>query len=299
MSLTVRVPGLQGEREGSSKFAYVGPGYFKTMDIPLLAGRDFNDFDEASSRQVALVNETFVQRFITSGNPVGAVVRTVAAGQGYPETLYEVIGVVKDTKYTSLREAIPPITYVSAAKFPESGPWAGFVVRSSASLTEVINEFRRRVGDLSPDVTVQFKVFESHIREGLIQERLMAWLAGFFGILAAVLAMVGLYGVISYMVLRRRNEIGIRLTLGASRADIVLLILRETAVLLLIGLGLGTVVSLAASQGISALLFGLASHDVSTLLASACLLAAVAGLASYLPASRASRVDPMVALRHD
>jgi predicted permease len=295
----VRVLGSQGEREGSSKIAYVGPGYFKTMEIPLLAGRDFNDFDTATSRQVVLVNETFVRRFITNGNPVGALVRAVAAGPGYPETLYEVIGVVKDTKYGDLREAIPPITYVSTARSPHSGPWAAIVIRSSAPLTEVINAVRRRVGDVSSDVTVQFLVFETKIREGLIRERLMAWLAGFFGILAAVLAMIGLYGVISYMVLRRRNEIGIRLALGASRADIVLLILRETAVLLLVGLGIGTVVSLAAAQGVGALLFGLASHDAPTLLVSACLLAAVAGWASFVPALRASRVDPMVALRHD
>jgi len=127
----------------------------------------------------------------------------------------------------------------------------------------------------------------------------MAWLASFFGILAAVLAMIGLYGVISYMVLRRRNEIGIRLALGASRFDIVLLILREMAALLLVGLGIGTVVSLAAAQGAGALLFGLAPHDGPTLLASAGLLAAVAGFASFVPALRASRVDPMVALRHD
>ena len=127
----------------------------------------------------------------------------------------------------------------------------------------------------------------------------MAWLAGFFGILAAVLATIGLYGVISYMILRRRNEIGIRLALGATRADIVLLILREMSALLLVGLGIGTVVSFAAAQGAGALLFGLAPHDVPTLLGAACLLAAVAGLASFLPALRASRVDPMVALRHD
>ncbi len=299
MSLGVRVQGLEGKQEDSSKFAYVGPGYFKMMDIPLLAGRDFNDFDIAASRQVALVNETFVRRFITNGNPVGALVRSIAAGPGYPETLYEVIGVVKDTKYVDLREAIPPITYVSTARYPDLGPWAFIVIRSSAPLTGVINEVRRRVGAISPDLTVQFKVFETQVREGLIRERLMAWLAGFFGILAAVLATIGLYGVISYMVLRRRNEIGIRLALGASRADIVLLILREMALLLLIGLGIGTVVSLAAAKSAGALLFGLSPHDPWTLVASACLLAAVAGLASFMPALRAARVDPMVALRHD
>jgi ABC-type antimicrobial peptide transport system permease subunit len=127
----------------------------------------------------------------------------------------------------------------------------------------------------------------------------MAWLAGFFGVIAGLLAMIGLYGVISYMVLRRRNEIGIRMALGANRIDILSLILREMAVLLLLGLGIGTVVSLAAAKSVGALLFGLSPHDPWTLLASACLLAAVAGLASFTPALRASRVDPMEALRHD
>jgi predicted permease len=294
----VRAHGAQEEQEGGSNFTYVSPGYFNTMEIPVLAGRDFNDFDTATSRKVALVNETFARQYFANRNPVGALVRSVAEPD-YPETLYEVIGVVKDTKYSNLREAFPPITYVPAAQHPSPGPWANVVIRSSAPLTEVINGVRRKVGALSPDITVQFKVFETQIREGLIRERLMAWLAGFFGILAAALAMIGLYGVISYMVLRRRNEIGIRLALGASRADIVLLILREMAALLLVGLGIGTFVSLAAAQGADALLFGLAPHDAPTLLASACLLAAVAGLASFMPALRASRVDPMVALRHD
>src|SRR5262245_43641166 len=190
-------------------------------------------------------------------------------------------------------------TYVPAAQHPSPEPWAGIVIRSSAPLTEMINEVRRKIGELSPDITIQFKVFETQIREGLIRERLMAWLAGFFGILAAALAMIGLYGVISYMVLRRRNEIGIRMALGAGRVDIVLLILREMAALLLIGLGIGTALSLAAAKSVGSLLFGLSPHDPWTLLASTCLLAAVAGLASFLPALRASRIDPMEALRHD
>ncbi|MBO0721313.1 MAG: ABC transporter permease, partial [Blastocatellia bacterium] len=297
-SLGVRVSGLQGEQAGGSNFIYSSPGYFKTMEIPLLAGRDFNDFDTATSRKVALVNETFVRRFLAKGNPIGALVRSVAEPD-YPETLYEVIGVVKDTKYANLRQAIPPITYVPAAQYPDLGPWVRVVIRAAAPLNEVINEVRRKVGELSPDITIQFKVFETQIREGLLRERLMAWLAGFFGILAAVLATIGLYGVISYMVLRRRNEIGIRMALGASRADIVLLILREMALLLLIGLGIGTIVSLAAAKSAAALLFGLSPHDPSILIASACLLAAVAVLASFIPALRAARVDPMEALRHD
>jgi ABC-type antimicrobial peptide transport system permease subunit len=260
--------------------------------------RVFNDFDTAASRRVALVNETFARQYLANRNPIGALIRTVAE-PNYPETLYEVIGLVKDTKYANLREAMPPITYVPLAQHPTPGRWGEIVVRSSAPLSEVINQVRRKISDLNPDIMVEFDVFETRIRESLIRERLMAWLAGFFGILAAVLAMIGLYGVISYMVLRRRNEIGIRMALGASRADIVSLILREMAALLLIGLGIGTMVSLGAAQGAAALLFGLAPHDPSTLLASAGLLAAIAGLASFVPALRASRVDPMVALRHD
>ncbi|HEY6402531.1 MAG TPA: ABC transporter permease [Blastocatellia bacterium] len=294
----VRVPGPGGEQQGNSKFTYISPAYFNTMEIPITAGRDFNDFDTSKSRKVMIVNETFVRRFITNANPIGSLARSVAE-PNYPETLYEVVGMVKDTKYASLREDPPPIAFVPATQHPAYGPWAGIVIRSSAPLSEVIAEVRRKVGALSPDIDVWFTVFEAQIREGLIRERVMAWLAGSFGVLAAALAMIGLYGVISYMVLRRRNEIGIRMALGASRADIVILILREMAALLLIGLGIGTVISLAAARGADALLFGLAPHDVPTLLASACLLAVVAGLASFLPALRASRVDPMVALRHD
>ncbi len=294
----IRVPNLEGEKEGGAKFTYISPEYFKTMEIPVLAGRDFNDFDTATSRQVVIVNETFVQRFISNGMPLGALVRSVAE-PNYPETLYEVIGVVKDTKYANLREPVPPITYVPAAQHPNPESWAGIVIRSSAPLTDVIDHVRRRLGELNPEIKVDFKVFETLIRDGLIRERLMAWLAGFFGILAAALAMIGLYGVISYMVLRRRNEIGIRLALGASRAEIVLMMLREMTVLLLLGLGLGTIVSFAATKGAGALLFGISPQDTLTLLVSAFLLATVAGLASFVPVLRASRVDPMVALRID
>src|SRR5215813_4130450 len=180
--LGVRAPGAPGEQEGGSKFTNVSPGYFNTMEIPVLAGRDFNDFDTATSRQVVLVNETFARRFFANRNPVGALVRSVAE-PNFPETLYEVIGVVKDTKYANLREDIPPITYVPAAQYPSPGPSPGIVIRSSAPLSEVINQVRRKFSDLSPDITVQLKVFETQIREGLIRERLMAWLAGFFGIL--------------------------------------------------------------------------------------------------------------------
>jgi predicted permease len=283
---------------GASKFTYISPDYFKTMEITLLAGRDFNEFDTASSRKVAVVNETFVERFFADQNPIGAVIRSIAE-PGYPETLYEVIGIVKDTKYSDLRDEIPPGTFIPATQHPAPRPGLVMAIRSSAPLKDVIAQIRNRLGTMSPELRVYFSIFEDQISQRLIQERLMAWLAGFFGALAAALAMIGLYGVISYMILKRRNELGIRLALGASRARIILLVLRETLRLLLIGLILGTIASVAVAKGAAALLFNLSPYDLPTLIISILSLALVAGLASYVPAWRASRVNPVVALRHD
>src|SRR5262249_523272 len=162
--------------------SYVSPGYFKTMEIAVLAGRDFNDFDTTTSHRVAIVNETFARRFLSNRNPIGALIRTVTE-PNYPETLYEEIGMDKHTKYADLRGGRPPVSDVPAGQHPSPGWWAGVVVRSSAPLGEVINQVRRKISDLNPDITVEFNVFETRIRESLIRERLMAWLAGFFGIL--------------------------------------------------------------------------------------------------------------------
>jgi predicted permease len=294
----VRAQGREGELRGPAKFTYVSPEYFKTMEIPAFAGRDFNDFDTAASTRVMIVNEAFVRRFIPSGNPLGAKIRSVAE-PGYPETLYEVVGLVKDTKYNNLRDAAPASVFVPLAQHPGPQSFANLVIRSSSPMPAVISAVRRRLGELSPEIEISFKVFETQIREDLVRDRLMAWLAGFFGALAAALSMIGLYGVISYMTQRRRNEIGIRLALGASRKRIVALILKETALLLLVGIGIGVAVSLAVTRGASALLFGLSPHDAPTILVSAGLLAAVACAASFLPALRAARVDPLTALRRE
>ena len=297
IGLTFRGPAEGGGVTETARFNYVSPGYFETMKIPLLAGRDVNESDTAISNPVAIVNEAFVRRFIAGRDPIGAVVRRLKEPM-FPETDYQVIGVVKDSKYIDLRRDVPPVVYVPLTRNPLS--WRpSLVIRASVPLTDLIAETRRKVEAWNPEVRLEFKIFEQQIREDLTRERLMAWLAGSFGALAAILAMIGLYGVISYRVLRRQNEIGIRLALGATRSQIVILILREVLVLLAVGLGIGTVISLAAARGVGALLYGLSPSDLPTLIASACLLAAVAGAASFIPALRASRVDPMITLRHD
>jgi predicted lysophospholipase L1 biosynthesis ABC-type transport system permease subunit len=231
-------------------------------------------------------------------NPLGARVRTVAE-PGSPETVYEVIGVVKDTKYADLRDETPPIAYVPITQHPSPRWLAGLVFRTSGPLADVIADVRRAVARVNPNIAMECTVFETQIRERLVRERMMAWLAGFFGVLAAVLATIGLYGVISYIAERRRNEIGIRLALGATHGRIVSLVLRETVLMLVVGLTVGAFIAVGAARSVAALLFGLSPHDAPTFVASTALLAVIGLLASAIPAVRASRIDPMLALRCD
>jgi predicted permease len=294
----VIVPTHDGEQKLSSKFTYVSPQYFSTFEIPMLAGRDFEDTDTARSRKVAIVNETFVRRYVPDGQPLGKTVRTTPE-PNYPEAIYEVVGVVKDTKYSNLREETPPIAYVPVTQHPFLRPYPGVVVRSDLPPSELIAQIRLRINELHPDVVMGFTVFTTQMRERLVRERTLAWLAGGFGVLATLMSTIGLYGVISYLAARRRQEIAIRRALGASRSTIVSLMLSEMAVTLGIGIPIGVAVSTAVVRGAGGLLFGLSPHDPQTLAASAALLAAVGVVASAIPAIRATRISPTEALRSD
>lgn len=227
---------------------------------------------------------------------IGTTLRTFAE-PGYPETTYEIIGVVRDTKYSNLREEMPPIAYVPIAQHPALRPWPSVIVRTGVSPASVTAEIRRRVGRLNPGIAMQFTELRSQMRERLVRERMMAWLAGAFGLLALTLAAVGLYGVIAYLTAGRKNEIGIRLSLGSSRAHVILLVLRDSVWLLAVGLAIGLPVSVMVLRGASTLLFGLSADDIPTLLGAGGLLGIIAGLAGGLPAWRASRLDPTAALR--
>src|SRR6266851_2435479 len=293
-SLGVRVNGA----EGGSKFAWVSPEYFETMQIPLLTGRWFNDRDTQTSPHVAVVNEAFTRRYLAGISAIGKTIRT-SAESGYPETEYEIVGVVKDTKYTDLREPTPPMVFAPADQFPDVRPWAVLLTRFSSSPSVAITAVREKISQISPAIRTEFHVFQTDIENGLNRERLMAVLSGFFGALAALLAMIGLYGVISYIVATRKNEIGIRMALGASPGSVVLMIVRQTLALLGVGVGAGLVLAIAAAKGANSLLYGLEANDPLTLFSAAGFLAAVALVASYIPAYRASRADPMNALRYE
>ncbi len=287
-----------GSAEGSSKFSWISPGYFSTMQIPFVSGRDFTDRDTLQSPAVLIVNETFVRRFFGDSNPLGKTIRTNAEPH-YPETEYEIVGVVKDTKYGGLREEIPPTAFVPAQQFSDKYYYTNVFVRFSSTPSAAIYATREKLSQLYPEMKVEYHVFQTEILNGLVRERLMALLSGFFGALAALLAMIGLYGVITYIIAIRRNEIGIRMALGATRQDVVGIVLRQTLVLLGLGVGIGLVLAVAATSGARSLLFGLRPGDPLSLLGAAVFLCAVALAASYWPAYRATRVDPMKALRYE
>lgn len=287
-----------GAAEGTSKFTWVSPGYFDTMGIPIVRGRGLAETDTAASPRVAVVNGAFVRRLLAGADPIG---RTLVTAQepNYPSTVYQIVGVIPDTQYNSLRGEVPPMAFAPASQFPAQGPWTVLMIHSNQSTAAIGATVKRRLASRHPDVIMEFGDFQKQIRNNLTPERLMATLSGSFGILAAVLAMVGLYGVISFLVARRRNEIGIRLALGAERSQVVAMVMGEAGRLLLSGILIGALISLLATRGARTLLFGLKSYDPLTLVSAALLLALIAAAASFLPARRASKLDPMTALRDE
>ncbi len=285
-----------GDTEGSSKFSWVSPGYFRTMGIALLRGRDFGGSDTASSTRVAVVNQAFIQKLLGGADPIGRTVRTHPE-PNYPATEYEIVGVVPDTRYDDLRGGAPPQAFAPASQFPHLTPWAAMMIHADVPPEAAIAAIRRRIAAGHPEIVMELMVFQARIRDGFVRERLLAMLSGFFGLLAALLATVGLYGVVSYLVAGRRNEIGIRLALGARRGQVVAMVMRDAGKLLVAGVVLGTALALAAGRSAGSLLFGLSPHDPATLLGAVVLLAVIAVGASFVPARRAARLDPMTALR--
>jgi len=293
----VNIPGTSVQRQ-LANFSSVSSGYFRALSIPLLAGRDFGDADTPTSPHVAIVTETFVKKFLQGANPLGRSLGVIQES-GKPDRMFEIVGLVKDTKYAELREDYTPIVYVASSQAQDADTELKVLLRSSLPTGVLVDAVKRSAAEASPSIVLRFRDFETMIRESLLRERLMATLSGFFGFLAAVLAMLGLYGVISYMVVRRRNEIGVRIALGATAGDILSLVLREAGSLLLMGLAIGAVLAFLASKAATALLFGLKPGDPVTMAAAALGLTTVAALASFLPARRAATLDPVEALRED
>src|SRR6266436_4058478 len=277
---------------------YLGAGYFQTVGTPLLAGRDFDDRDTATSVKVAIVNQAFVRKILKGAEPLGKRFR-IHEPPGNPRPLYEIVGVTGDNKFQDMHEEFLPFMYFPATQQEKPSPDDQILIRSSLPITNLIGSMKETIADVNPGIDLDFKVFKTRIHDSLLQDQLMATLSGFFGFLAALLAAIGLYGVMSYMVIQRTKEIGIRMAIGAKRADVLRMILREATVLTVTGLVVGTGLALGAAQAAKSLLFGLKPRDPLTLAMAVVTLSAVAALASFLPAYRASKLDPLTALRYE
>jgi len=284
------------ERVGCS-FNRVGADYFKTLQIPLVAGRSFGSGDTTSAPAVAIINQTLVQ-MLHETNPVGKRL-VVEATPGDPETYFEIVGVARDAKFEDLREEPLPVVYLAGAQDPYPTLGRRYLVRSNLPPAELTASIKRSLLQVNPGLDVNFQVFRTMVGESLLRERLMAKLSGFFGILALLLASIGLYGLLSYGVASRTNEIGIRMALGARTRDVVALILKESVVLVLIGVGIGVPVVLYVARFAKSLLFELSPTDPFSLVTASLVLLLVAILAGYMPARRATKIDPLKALHYE
>jgi len=295
---SVWIDGHDGTQRKDSNFSSVSPQYFKALAIPMLVGRDFNDSDKTQLPRAAVVNEKFARQLGLGENPIGMRFRREATPTS-PEEVNEIVGVVKDTKYSGIRRPVAAIAYLDIAQDNDADNSMQVLARSKLPIETVEAAIRRTVHEVSSGISFNFTGLQDQIRQSLLAERLLATLSAFFGALAVVLAMIGLYGVMSYTVAERTSEIGIRMALGAQRTDVTAMILRKAATLLVAGLAVGAGLSLAAASAASALLFGLKPRDPVILAIAAAVLAAVALGASYLPARRAAALDPIASLKEE
>ena len=290
------VPGhIRGSDERqSASVGFVSPGYFRTMGIPLLLGRDIDSHDILAAQKSMVVNETFARRYFGNENPVG---RRVGTSEGVYQ--WEIVGVVKDSKYTALGEE--PVRMMYVPEMP--GPWASRTVvhlRTAGDATALTSALRRKVHELDPAATI----FDVHsvadeLDRSLLRERLVGTLTGLFGGLALALAAIGLYGLMSYGVARRTREFGIRIAVGARSGSILSLIVVEALWLVAAGAAIGVGAAWALGRVVRGMLFGIETADPMSAALAIVVLAAAALAAAWIPARRASKIDPMRALRWD
>lgn len=274
----------------------VSSGYFQTMDIPLLSGRDFNDADTVKSPQVMIVSRGFVNRFFHGENVIGKKLKPGAGNDG-PPVWREIIGVVGDIRHGAMSRDLDPMFYIPQSQFPK---WCCMdtVARTQVEPLSLEPEVKNLVASLDRNIPVtDVLTMQDRIGLQLAQPRFAMVLLSAFAGLSLVLTLVGLYGVMAYSVARRTREIGVRLALGAPRGMVFRMVLRQAVMLVVIGAGLGIAATLASGSILQAYLYGTGAHNPLVLVAVCGLVTATGLLAAYLPARRAMQVDPSVALR--
>jgi predicted permease len=297
-SSTVRVDGYQS-KEGEDMnpaFNYVAPGFFETLGLPLVAGRDLTDADRLGAQQVAVVNEVFAKYFFKNENPVGRRMGIGRRGEGYP---IEIVGVVRDGKASSLRDEPKRFVYAPYTQEESIGALT-YYVRAKVEPDSFAARLRAAVARVDGTLPVSdLKTMQTQIGESLFVERMVAALSAAFGLLATMLAAIGLYGVMSFAVAQRTREIGLRVALGADSRSVLLLVLREVAILAALGIAIGLPGGYGFGKVIESQLFGLNARDPLTFGAATLALITTAFVAGLVPALRAARVDPMTALRYE
>jgi predicted permease len=271
----------------------IGPRYFRTIGTPLIVGRDFDERDTRHDAHAAIVNEAFARRVFGDTNPVGR------AFVAFDNAVFPIVGLVKNTKYYDIREDFIPVAYLPYAQDEMHDVDTTFVLHAVVPADNVERAAVDAVRKVNPAVGLEFHVLAAQVQDSLLRERLMATLSGAFGVLAGVLATIGLYGMIAYAVTRRQKEIAVRIALGASRREVVSMVLREATALLGIGLAAGAILALWVQPATKALLFDVQPHDPTVVVIAIVLLTSATIAAAWLPARRAASIDPNIALRND
>ena len=278
-------------RSVATRTSSVSSGYFQALGVSLLAGRDFDSRDGENAETAAIVNDAFVRRFMPGVDPIGATFRFDG------DRTVRIVGLVGNTKYRALSEPFQPIVFFSTTQVDSASTYARFVVRSVRPWAEAGDALRASIASVSPSIDVELVPLAEQIRQSVVRAKLIAALGGGFGVLAGMLAALGVYGLLSYSVEVRREEIGIRMALGADRAGITALVVQEARSLLMIGAAGGLVMTLVAGRAATGLLYGLRPADPLTLVATLVVLSAIGLIAAYVPARRAAAIDPVSAIR--
>jgi len=290
---------VQGFKRGpdidaNSRFNEVGPGYFRTLGIPIVAGREFTSADAMGAAKVVIVNEAFTKKFNLGRDAIGKFV----GANGGDTTDMQIVGVVRDTKYDRVKREAPAIFIVPYRQDSTVGS-LHFYVRTAGDPTGVLRAIPAVVKKLDPNLPIEsLKTLPQQVAENVYLDRMISILSAGFALLATLLAAVGLYGVLAYSVAQRTREIGVRMALGADAGRVRTMVLRQVAMMTLVGGVIVIVAALGVGRWATSLLFELQGHDPVVLASSAVVLAVVALAAGYLPAWRASRIDPMQALRY-
>jgi len=280
--------------DANSRFNEVGANYFHVVGMPILSGRDFTSSDNAGAPKVAVVNEAFAKKFHLGRDAVGK-----RMSMGGNDLDIQIVGLVKDAKYADVKDPVPPVFFIPWRQDTTTGSLS-YYVRSAGSAEQALRAIPTVIKKLDPSLPVEdLKTLEQQVKENVFLDRMIGTMSTAFALLATLLAAVGLYGVLAYSVTQRTREIGVRMALGADGGRVQRMVLRQVGIMTLIGGAIGVVAAIGLGRGAQSLLYQLKGYDPVVMLLAAVVLTAVAGVAGYIPARRASRTDPMHALRYE